>query len=78
MPARIPQEEVLPEMLERRKILEHAGIVLAEARSLLACLDQTEGRPNARSGRLAGLQNQLVVVGVQKTKEMSGPTRWSS
>jgi hypothetical protein len=38
------QEPLLPCALERQKIMEQAGMVLAEARSLLYCLDQTGGR----------------------------------
>jgi hypothetical protein len=75
MSVRSTAEEVLPEILERRQILEHARIVLAKARSLLACLDQTEGKLN---GRLSGVENKIVVVGLPKSKEMSKASRWSS
>lgn len=75
MSARSTQEGVLPEMLERRRILEHAGIVLAEARSLLECLDQTEGRLNVRGTRPV---KQGMVIGLSSARRVSGLTRWSS
>jgi len=77
MSARSTQEGVLPEMRERRRILEHAGIVLAEARSLMECLDQTEGRLNVRRTRSSGLQ-QRVFIRLFRTKEVSELARWSS
>jgi hypothetical protein len=75
MPARSSQEGVLPEMWERRRILEQAGTVLAEARSLLESLDQTEGRLNVRRTRSSGLQ-QRVFIRLLRTKELSEPVRW--
>lgn len=77
MSARGTQEELLPELLERRRILERAGIVLAEARSLLEWLDQAEGKLNVRGKRLIG-PLQRIVVGVPRPKGISQPTRRSS
>jgi hypothetical protein len=70
MSARSTQEEVLPEMLERRRILQHAGTVLAEARSLLECLDQMEGKLNVPGPLAPGPRRgiyQRTVRSVRKT-----------
>lgn len=44
MASHFAEGEVLPDVPERQKILREAGVVLAEARSLMDCLDRTDGR----------------------------------
>jgi hypothetical protein len=44
MASQFAEGGVLPDVPERQKILEEAGVVLAEARSLMECLDRTDGR----------------------------------
>ena len=44
MAKEIVQERTLPTPEERRRILERAGLVLAEARALMELLDREDGK----------------------------------
>jgi hypothetical protein len=77
MSARITQEGVLPEVRERREILERAGTVLEEARLLLESLDQTGGRLNVRSARVLSLQRPIT-VSLSQSSEIAKSVRWTS
>jgi hypothetical protein len=76
MSARITQEGLLPEKGERRKIVEQAGTVLAQARSLLENLDQTGGRLHVRSASV--LNQRPIVIGRSSASDIGGSVHWKS
>ena len=76
MSARCTQEDVLPEVRERRRIMEHAGIVLAEARSLLQRLDRTGGRLNVLSVEVPDQKRGLIISFAQPSAQTK-PDHWS-
>lgn len=82
MASHFVEESLLPGVMERRKILEQAGIVLAEARSLLSCLDQTGGRLNPdaieplRRGSLTALTFEAPQVVETRSTKLRGLASW--
>jgi hypothetical protein len=69
-------EETLPGVMERRRILAQAGIVLAEARSLRDCLDRLDSRASPEKAVLTA--RMLKFASRSSVSTYSDRLRWSA